>query len=104
MADITDMFGRPVNQDQIDGMARAPTFRTQAPVTIPNPGTIAMLEKYVELAKQGIVISFGIAVVQGNGELSQTYCCAPNTNFALLSSSVMLERKVARYVETGSPD
>lgn len=104
MADIIDIFGKPVNQDQIDGMAMAPAFRAGKPVGIPNPVVIQMLEGYVEAAKKGLVVSFGIAVVQGNGETSQTYCCAPNTNFQLLASAVVLERKLARYVETGSAE
>lgn len=104
MADITDMFGKPINQDQIDGMAMAPAFRATPLVGIPNPVVIQMLESYLEAAKRGAIVSFGIAVVQSNGMNSQTYVCAPNTNFTLHSSTVLLEKKVSRFVETGNPD
>lgn len=96
MADIIDMNGKPVAIEQLAASASQPE------TSLVNPAFVYMLEMLTEAAKTGHIVSFGIATVDRNGSTNQMYACAPGQNFNLLSSSVLLEKKLARYVETGS--
>jgi hypothetical protein len=88
------MNGRPLPKEVLDEI-------TQQEKGWINPAVVTLLEGYLNSAKRGNVLSFGIAVVCSDGQNSQTYICAPNTNFQLHSSAAILEKKLARYVETG---
>lgn len=96
MAEIVDMKGNVVPQEIVDAVTENKPWV--------NPAVVSMLEQYLEAAKQGAIVSFGIATVGNNGHNFQTFVCAPNTNFPLHSSVDILSRRVADYVRTGNVD